>query len=93
MLPEGWTKKCDTPGSIIAQVPRLQEQFTSDVYMISDRRSEISFLELHECYPCFLCVCESRDTNIFQKELKRDNETERTFEVVCDCDKFGLTGA
>lgn len=25
-----------------------------------------------------------------KKECKRDNETERTFEVECDCDNLGL---
>lgn len=64
MLPEGWTEKCDTPGSVIAQVHRPREQLTSDVYVRGDGGSEFSFSELHECYPCFLCVRESdRDTS------------------------------
>lgn len=88
MLPQGWTEKCDTPGSVTAQVPRRWEQFTGGVYTSSDSRSEFSFLEFHECYPCFQCVFESRDTRALRKECERDNGVERTFE--CDCDKLGL---
>ena len=89
MLPEGWTEKCDTPGSVIAQVHRLLEQFTSDVYVCSNGGSEFSFLELHECHPCCLCVRGSyRDTRVLEKERRRDNEIVRTSEVECECDTF-----
>lgn len=70
-LPQGRTEKCDTPASVIAQVPRPWEQFTRNVCMSSDWRSELSFLTLHECYPCFLCVCGSRDTRVRQEDCRR----------------------
>lgn len=88
MLPEGRTEKCDTPGSVIAQVPWLWEQFTGDVYMSSDSGSEFSFLELHECHPCFLCACWERRCKSTAKRVQ-EGQWDR-FEVECDCDKLGL---
>lgn len=88
MLPEGRTEKCDTPGSVIAQVPRLWEQFTGDVYMSSDSGSEFSFLELHECHPCFLCACWEQRCKSTAKRVQ-EGQWDR-FEVECDCDKLGL---